>query len=97
MLEINRAYLNHDYYTDIITFPSEDFPVLSADIFISTDRVKENATTYGSSYTKELHRVIIHGLLHLCGYRDKTDDEADKMRAKEDAALVEFDHYFTED
>ena len=88
LLEINRQYLQHDYYTDIITFPSVEAPLVGGDIFISTDRVKENAATYGSSYSNELRRVIIHGVLHLCGQGDKTEEEAAQMRRKEDQALA---------
>ncbi|MEO0628842.1 MAG: rRNA maturation RNase YbeY [Bacteroidota bacterium] len=97
ILDVNRNYLNHDYYTDIITFPSDDFPVVSADIFISTDRVEENAKSYGVSYTEELRRVVIHGVLHLCGYGDKTDEEIEKMRFKENEALLKYDDGFKED
>jgi len=86
--ELNLKYLNHDTYTDIITFDySDDTRLLSGDIFISLDRVKENAKHYHVSFVKELHRVMIHGLLHLAGYKDKTSEEKMAMRAKEDYYL----------
>ena len=87
LLEINREHLNHDYYTDIITF---DYCVdnhLISDIFISYDRVKENAKTLQVNTSKELHRVMAHGILHLIGYKDKTDTEAQEMRKQEDFCL----------
>lgn len=88
LLQINQQYLNHDYYTDIITFDnSESFQVITSDIFISIERVAENASALQVSPDKELHRVIIHGLLHLLGYGDKTDNEIRSMRQKEDACL----------
>lgn len=84
LLEINRTMLHHDYYTDIITFPLHDKgqPV-AAEIYISTDRVKENASQLNQHFTTELARVIAHGTLHLCGYKDKTKKDAEIMRAKE--------------
>ena len=85
--EINVAYLQHDTLTDIITFPFAEFPTISGDIFISTERVRENATEYDQSFDDELHRVIIHGVLHLCGQSDKGDEEQVKMRELEDWAL----------
>lgn len=84
---MNVEYLAHDTLTDIITFPMADFPAVSGDLFISTDRVADNATDLGVSYTDELHRVIIHGVLHLCGQGDKTATEAQQMRDLEDWAL----------
>lgn len=88
ILEVNRQYLGHDYYTDIITFDYCDDDKLSGDIFISLDTVKSNSVTYGTDYYDELTRVIIHGILHLCGYKDKSDDESKAMRALEDAAIA---------
>ena len=84
LLGINRTALNHDYYTDIITFPLHEKgqPVL-AEIYISLDRVKDNAMTNNSTYNKELSRVIAHGALHLCGYKDKTKNDTSLMREKE--------------
>lgn len=91
LLKINRDFLQHDYYTDIITFglsaPGE--PV-QAEIYISVDRVKENARELGVSFRKELHRVIFHGALHLCGYGDKTEKESLLMRKKEDQYLSQY-------
>lgn len=89
LLQINKDFLNHDYYTDIITFDqSEVKGKIEGDIFISIDRVKDNAKTVGSTFKQELHRVLAHGLLHLTGYKDKTPKDAKKMRAMEEAALV---------
>ena len=88
ILEVNRQYLGHDYYTDIITFDYCDDDKLSGDIFISLDTVKSNSVIYGTDYYDELTRVIIHGILHLCGYKDKSDDESKAMRALEDAAIA---------
>lgn len=84
---INLEYLNHDTLTDIITFPYEEPPLIQADIFISVERVRENAASLGLPFSRELHRVMIHGVLHLCGYPDKTEAEASEMRAREDKAL----------
>ena len=84
---VNLKYLNHDTFTDIITFEHDAAHGLSADIFISADRVKENAKEFGSSFDDELARVIAHGLLHLLGYNDKTEEESKEMRKKEDACL----------
>lgn len=88
ILEVNRQYLDHDYYTDIITFDYCEDDKLSGDIFISLDTVKSNSATYGTDYYDELTRVIIHGILHLCGYKDKSDDESRAMRALEDEAIA---------
>lgn len=85
--KINMEYLQHDTYTDIITFDYSELNVISSDIFISIDRVKENALTYKKTFEEELNRVLIHGVLHLLGYKDKTDEEAKLMRAKEDFYL----------
>lgn len=89
LLALNRDYLAHDYYTDILTFPS-DAPAgeISADIYISIDRVAENATELGLSFQDELHRVMVHGIFHLMGYDDHDENEA-LMRAKEEKALSE--------
>ncbi|HWJ28858.1 MAG TPA: rRNA maturation RNase YbeY [Flavisolibacter sp.] len=92
LLQINQQYLNHNTYTDIITFPlSEKNEPISSDIFISTDRIKENAKTFNTSFQNELHRVIFHGILHLCGYKDKTKEQSALMRQKEQHYL---DLYF---
>jgi probable rRNA maturation factor len=88
LLEINRQYLNHDYYTDIITFDlSEKGQAINAEIYISVDRVRENAREFGSSFRKEMQRVIFHGALHLCGYKDKTASQEKKMRQMEEKYL----------
>jgi probable rRNA maturation factor len=88
LLKLNQEHLDHDYFTDVITFDySETSPTLSGDVFISIDRVTENAKTLSCSFDDELHRVIIHGALHLCGYNDKTDAEKKEMRKKEDHYL----------
>lgn len=93
LLEINREYLQHDYYTDIITFDnSESKSTIESDIFISIDRVKENAEKLEISFFYELKRVIIHGILHLCGYGDKTKEEESRIRAKEDYYLKNIPH-----
>ena len=85
--KINVEYLQHDTYTDIITFDYSEMNVISSDIFISIDRVKENALTYKKTFEEELNRVLIHGVLHLLEYKDKTDEESKLMRAKEDFYL----------
>ena len=88
MLDINNKYLDHDYYTDIITFDNSDRELeIEGDIFISIDRVRENAKSNNIQITDELNRVIIHGLLHLMGYNDKSADEKKVMSEKEDACL----------
>ena len=88
LLEINRERLSHDFYTDIVTFPLTDCEtVLSSEFCISIDRIKENAVTFGRSYESELHRVIIHGVLHLIGFDDLTDEEEQVMREKEEETL----------
>jgi rRNA maturation RNase YbeY len=88
LLEINKQYLKHNYYTDIITFDLSVEPTLIAgEIYISVDRVKDNAQNFNASFKEELHRVIFHGVLHLCGYKDKTEDEERRMRKMEDKYL----------
>ncbi len=73
LLDINREYLQHDFFTDIITFDlSEKGQPINAEIYISVERVRDNAANYNSSFRKEIHRVIFHGVLHLCGYKDKS-------------------------
>ena len=84
LLKVNQDFLNHDYYTDIITFDYVKGKTISGDIFISLPRISENASTLSSSFEKELLRVLAHGVLHLCGYKDKSDEEEKEMRAKED-------------
>lgn len=87
LLEMNKTHLDHDYYTDIITFDYTDNKIVSGDLFISIDRVRENALDFNVSFNHELHRVLIHGILHLCGYKDKSDDDEKLMRSKENDAL----------
>lgn len=87
LLNVNQHYLNHDTYTDIITFDYVTANLVSGDIMISVDRVGENAGTFGVSFEQELHRVVIHGVLHLLGQGDKTDTEAAEMRRQEEEAL----------
>ena len=89
LLEINKKFLKHDYYTDIITFNYCEGDTVSGDLFISADRVKENAGNFASTFMKELYRVIFHGVLHLIGYNDKTKDEQAEMRRKENFYLSE--------
>lgn len=87
LLKVNQDFLNHDYYTDVITFDYVKGKTISADIFVSLPRISENAITHSKDFTTELHRVLAHGLLHLCGYKDKTDEENKEMRNKEDFYL----------
>ncbi len=87
MLDINRRFIGHDYYTDHIGFDYSEDDALSGDIYISLDTVKTNAEKFGATFDEELRRVIIHGLLHLCGLRDKTDEERQQMQNAEDKAL----------
>ncbi len=91
--EINVTYLQHDTYTDIITFPYSEM-LVSGDIYISTDRVKENAVKYGVPFDNELHRVIVHGVLHLCGYTDATPEEKKNMTGKENEYLQQLSSNF---
>lgn len=87
ILEVNREYLGHDYYTDIITFDYDEGDVINGDIVISLDTVRSNAEQLGKPYDEELHRVIIHGILHLCGINDKGKGEREIMEAAENRAL----------
>ncbi len=88
LLDINRSHLDHDDYTDIITFPLEEDPVVG-EIYISIDRVRENASSFNTNFEDELHRVMIHGVLHLCGYDDHEEDDIEEIRAKEEDYLNE--------
>ena len=88
LLEINRKYLNHDYYTDIITFDYVEGQKVSGDLFISTERVMENAKNLKISFKDELDRVMIHGLLHLLGYEDSTETKQAEIKAQEDFCLT---------
>lgn len=91
LLEINKQFLKHDFYTDVITFDlSQPKDEITGEIYISVDRVKENAQTLGVSINNELHRVIFHGALHLCGYKDKRSREIKMMKEKEDLYLSKY-------
>lgn len=95
LLEINQQYLDHDTFTDIITFDLSDHKaMMNGEIYISTDRIADNAKKFETTYQKELHRVIFHGALHLCGYKDKTAAQKNEMRRQEDNCLKA---YFNED
>ena len=87
---MNKRFLKHDYYTDIITFDHNDSELISGDLFISAERVRENAPGFGVPFLHELNRVMVHGVLHLCGYSDKTSAQKKKMRALEDNYLKQF-------
>ena len=90
MLKLNEQYLNHDTYTDIITFDNSESPkIIVGDIFISIDRIRENAKNFKTTFTNELHRVIIHGTLHLMGYADKNTKAKKLMTDKEDEYLIQ--------
>jgi len=88
ILAVNRQFLGHDYYTDIITFDYSSPDTVSGDMYISIDTVRSNSVQYGHSYDEELHRVIVHGVLHLCGINDKGRGERAVMQAAEDRALA---------
>lgn len=88
ILEVNRQYLQHDYYTDIITFDYCEGNTLHGDIFISLDTVRSNAQEFGVSFDNELHRILIHGILHLCGQNDKAPADHEEMTRKENEALA---------
>ncbi len=90
LLEINQKYLEHDFYTDIISFDLSETDSVIGEIYISIDRVKENARKMGVSFKLELHRVIFHGILHLCGYRDKSNKDRKEMRQKEELLLNQY-------
>ena len=87
ILEINRQFLGHDYYTDIITFDYSEEETINGELYISVDTVRENAKEYGEEFLVELHRVIIHGMLHLCGLDDHCEEDIAEMRAAENSAL----------
>lgn len=90
LLEINQKYLDHDTFTDIISFDNSVGKILGGDIFISTERVKENAEQFSVEFKEELKRVMVHGILHFCGYKDKTTDEKKLMRSKEEEKMRMF-------
>jgi len=89
LLLVNREYLNHDYYTDVISFPLSSDPI-EGDIFISIDRVRDNATSLHISFLQELRRIIVHGLLHFLGYQDNTPEDRLSMTQKEDEYLTKY-------
>lgn len=90
LLEVNKQYLNHDYFTDVITFDYSDFPEVSGDVMISLDRVKDNAISMNLAFEQEFYRVVFHGMLHLCGYKDKSKEDVVLMREKEDFYIHRF-------
>ncbi len=87
LLQVNREYLKHDYYTDVITFDYVKGKTISGDIFVSLPRIFDNAQTLSKDFESEFFRVLAHGVLHLCGYKDKTEEEIAEMRSKEDYYL----------
>lgn len=93
LLEINIQYLNHDYYTDIITFDYKENQLISGDIFISTDRVKDNAVINNEDFDHELNRVLVHGVLHIIGYKDKLEKDIELMRKKENTYIDLYKNY----
>ena len=93
LLSINKEHLQHDYYTDIITFDYSRGKKISGELFISVDRVRDNAGLLGVDYKLELVRVVAHGILHLIGFKDKTEGQATEMRRREDEVLVYLDKY----
>jgi len=90
LLKVNQDYLQHDYYTDIITFDYVKGKTISGEIFVSLQRISDNASTLSREYEEELRRVLAHGILHLSGYKDKTEDEEKLMRSKEDHYLAQY-------
>ena len=90
LLKMNIDFLQHDYYTDIITFDYCEDNIVNGDLFISIDRVQDNSVVLKTDYDSELKRVCVHGVLHLCGYKDKTEDDENQMRAKEDFYLKKY-------
>lgn len=91
--QMNVEYLNHDTLTDVITFPYAQLPIIEGDIFISIERIKENATLFNTTFLRELARVMIHGVLHLCGYGDKNEVDQKIMTSKENSSLEEITKY----
>ncbi len=87
LLKVNQDFLKHDYYTDVITFDYVKGKTISGDIFVSLPRISDNAKSHQKDFNSELHRVLAHGLLHLCGYKDKTSEDQTEMRNKEDFYL----------
>lgn len=93
LLKVNQDFLDHDYYTDIITFDYVKGKTISGDIFVSLPRILDNASTLSQDFEKEFYRVLAHGILHLCGYKDKTEEEQNQMRAKEDFYINQFKNF----
>ena len=93
LLKVNQDYLDHDYYTDIITFDYVKGKTISGDIFVSLPRILDNASTLSQNFESEFNRVLAHGILHLCGYKDKTEEEKIQMRAKEDFYISQFKNF----
>ena len=93
LLEINQKYLNHDYFTDIITFDYSEGKKIHGDIYISIDRVRENAALYKQTFDKELLRVLSHGVLHLCGFDDQNQEDKIQMTNQEDEAIILYDSF----
>lgn len=93
LLKVNQDFLDHDYYTDIITFDYVKGKTISGDIFVSLPRILDNASTLSQDFEKEFNRVLAHGVLHLCGYKDKTEQEQTQMRAKEDFYINQFKNF----
>lgn len=90
LLKVNQDYLQHDYYTDIITFDYVKGKTISGEIFVSLQRISDNASTLSKNYEEELRRVLAHGILHLCGYKDKTEEEEQLMRSTEDFYIAKY-------
>ena len=93
LLKVNQDFLDHDYYTDIITFDYVKGKTISGDIFVSLPRILDNASTLSQNFESEFNRVLAHGILHLCGYKDKTEEEKIQMRAKEDFYINQFKNF----
>lgn len=93
LLKVNQDFLDHDYFTDIITFDYVKGKTISGDIFVSLPRILDNASTLSQDFKKEFNRVLAHGILHLCGYKDKTEDEQTLMRTKEDFYINQFENF----
>jgi len=93
LLKVNQDYLDHDYYTDIITFDYVKGKTISGDIFVSLPRISDNASTLSQDSEKEFRRVLAHGILHLCGYKDKTEEEESTMRQKEDFYINRYSNF----
>ena len=93
LLDVNRQYLDHDYLTDIITFDYTEQNIISGDIFISTDRVADNANEYNVSFDEELLRVLVHGVLHLIGFKDKSEEDQNVMTQREDDSILDYHNF----